>query len=145
VCRGGLRCPAGRHRPARGAASQATLNAATGEPVSKKRIYDVLGKDCYDKDPSRPWHHEARLQRNAIPEDVKEKRVAWATFLLALKHRAAWYHANVIWVDICNSIVPRSKKKTAEQALARKGRKGWVSKDAKGCDRWLLRLTERRA
>jgi len=130
VCRGGLRGPVGRLGE-KEALSQATLNAATGEPVTKRRIYDVLRTDCYDKDPTVPWKNQTRLQRSALPDPVKEKRVEWATHLLALEHTVVWYHDNVIWADLCNTVVPRSAKKAAEQALARKGGRGWVSDDAR--------------
>ena len=33
----------------------------------------------------------------------------------------------MIWTDICNSILPLTEKKATDQALARKGRKGWGS------------------
>ena len=39
---------------------KAALNPDTGKPVSKKRIYDVLTRDCYDNDPECTWSHQAR-------------------------------------------------------------------------------------
>ena len=49
----------------------------------------------------------------------------------------AWYYNHVIWTDICNSVLPRSEKKASEQALARKGKKGWGSA---GCELHSLNL-----
>ena len=37
----------------------------------------------------------------------------------------------MIWTDLCNSILPLTEKKANEQALGRKGKKGWVSE---GCE-----------
>ena len=62
---------------------KATLNPATGEPVSKKRISEVMKTGCYDHDPDRPWKHQKKLSRKALPVDVREKRVEWAQELLA--------------------------------------------------------------
>ena len=38
-----------------------------------------------------------------------------------------WYYQNVVWTDLCNSILPTSEQMANEQALARKGKKGWCS------------------
>jgi hypothetical protein len=110
---------------------QATLNPGTGKPVSKKRIYEVLKAECYDNSPEEPWKNQARLTKTALTEGMQEKRLFWATFLLQLAHTAGWFYQHVLWVDICSSILPLSAKKAAEQALARKGGRGWVSDDAK--------------
>ena len=48
-----------------------------------------------------------------------------------------WTYRHVIWVGICNSIVPLSAKKAAGQALARKGKRGWISDGAKLASRNL--------
>ena len=37
----------------------------------------------------------------------------------------------MIWTDLCHSLLPRTEAKAKEQALARKGRKGWLSADCK--------------
>ena len=48
-----------------------------------------------------------------------------------LPHTEALYYHNLVGTDICNSVLPRSAKKANEQALARKGGKGWISSDSK--------------
>ena len=69
---------------------------------------------------------------------MKEKRCTWATHLLGQERcNAAWMHRHVIWVDICNGVLPLSDKKAKEQTLARKGPKGWISDDAKMASRNL--------
>ena len=37
------------------------------------------------------------------------------------------YFKNLIWTDLCSTIIPRSELKAAQQALARKGGSGWMS------------------
>ena len=51
--------------------------------------------------------------------------------------RPCWIYRHVIWVDICNDILPLSAKKAAGQALARKGKRGWISDGAKLASRNL--------
>ena len=65
------------------------------------------------------------------------KRYAWADWMRGLRRTSAWYYANVVWTDICNSVLPRTEKKATEQALARKGGKGWMSE---GCEGWGCNL-----
>ena len=55
----------------------------------------------------------------------------------ALGYTAGWYRRHVVWVDICNTVIPKTKEKATEQALVRKGKKGWVSDDAKDWNRNL--------
>jgi len=116
---------------------KAVLNPATGLPVDKKLVSAVFKEDCYDKTPDEPWEYAARLARTAFSAPVMGRRLAWALAVIASGRTAGYYHRNVSWVDLCNSILPRTQQKAAEQALARKGGKGWVSKDAKGWSRNL--------
>ena len=68
------------------------------------------------------------LQKTALTEHMKERRPKWAITLLKTERcTAAWIYRHVIWVDVCNSVLPLSATKAAEQALARKGKRGWVS------------------
>jgi len=48
----------------------------------------------------------------------------------SLEHTAGWYFQNVVWVDICNSMLPTTAVKAAEQSLAHKGNRVWCSEDA---------------
>ena len=47
-----------------------------------------------------------------------------------LAHRAEWFLKNIVWVDICSSLLPTTEAKAAELALARKSNKTWCSVDA---------------
>ena len=57
------------------------------------------------------------------------KRLAWAHHMVEVGHTSAWYFQWVIWIDLCHSLLPRTEAKAKQQALARKGKKGWVSPD----------------
>ena len=55
---------------------------------------------------------------------MMDKCLAFATHVQPWGRTEKWFYNNVVWTDICNSVLPRSERKTSEQALARKGRKG---------------------
>ena len=117
---------------------KATLNPETEEPVDKKVLYAVLKSECYDPGGELPWKHESRLQNSALPDDVMAKRKAWALYLRdEFAKPVAWWFQWVMWIDVCNSILPRTEAKAKAQALARKGRKGWCSPDQKQYSRNL--------
>ena len=115
----------------------ATLNACTGRAVSKKRVYDVFRKDCFDDDAEHSWQHTARFSKVALAEGMTLRRRAFATHVQNWGHTGRWFHNHVIWTDICNSILPRTEKKASAQALARKGARGWGSK---GCELYACNL-----
>ena len=117
---------------------KAALNPATNRPVAKKRVYDTFRADCFDDGSDEPWCHKARYSKSALPDWAMAIRADFATFFLGLGRPDRWFYKWVVWCDICNSILPRTEKKANEQALARKGRKGWQSP---GCEQ---RSTNRR-
>ena len=47
-----------------------------------------------------------------------------------MPHTDNWYFDNVVWADICSSLLPTTAAKAAEQALACKGSRVWCSEDA---------------
>ena len=109
----------------------ASINPATGEPVSKQVVYDIFENRCYDIDPDTPWSHQKRLAKAAVlPQDVP-KRVAFGNYMLSLNHTPYWYWRHVVWTDICNSVLPTTIRKANAQALAQKAGSGWMSSDAK--------------
>ena len=107
----------------------ATLNPATGEPVDEARVYTVFREGCYDDedDPQDTWDHRSKLARGALDEATMLKRDAFAVHVMGLRYTVQWYFYNLVWCDLCNSILPRTRKKAQELALARKGGKGWMS------------------
>lgn len=120
---------------------EAVKNPATGKPVDKKRVFDIFESQCYDDGAERPWKNRKRLTKSALPEDVMKKRLDWQAFMVGLGHTAEWYYKNLIWVDLCNSIIPTSEKKATEQALARKDGRGWMSP---GCQEFSRNLKGRK-
>lgn len=116
---------------------EAVKNPATGKPVDKKRVYSVFEEQCFDDGAQRPWKNRRRLTKTALPEDVMKKRLDWQRFMVGLGHSAGWWHRNVIWFDLCNSILPTSEKKATDQALARKSGSGWMSP---GCQEYSRNL-----
>ena len=109
----------------------ASINPQTGEPVTKQVVYDILESRCYDIDPDEPWNHQKRLAQNVVLPQDEPKRVSFGKHMLALRHTPTWYWKNVVWTDVCNSVLPLTLRKANAQALARKGGAGWISDDAK--------------
>jgi hypothetical protein len=116
---------------------EAVKNLATSKPVSKRRVYDIFENECHDDGADRPWKNRRRLTKTALPDDVMKKRLEWQRFMVGLGHTAEWWHKNVIWIDLCSSILPTSEKKATQQALARKGGRGWMSP---GCQEYSRNL-----
>ena len=110
----------------------AVKNPETGKPVDKRAVYTVFKERCYDDEehPENTWSNKPRLCRTALPAEMRLRRYNWAVWMLSLRHTAKWYFENLVWTDICNSVLPRTEKKAEEQALARKSGKVWVSE---GC------------
>ena len=103
------------------------MNNGTGQPVVPKRARDVFRARCNDPDSEKPWSRKARYSKNALTPDMIAKRFAFATHILATGHAQVYYYNRIIWADICNSMLPRTEGKASEQALARKGKHGWLS------------------
>ena len=109
------------------ACPKAALDTKTKRPFSKYSVYIILEEDCYDDDPCLPWVNKARFSKKALTPDMMERREQFADYVLALPHNSVWFFNNLVWTDLCNSIIPLSEKKANEMALARKAKKGWIS------------------
>ena len=109
------------------ACPNAGINSETNRPWSKKTVYTILQEDCYDDDPFLPWVCKARFSKKAVTTLMKKRRLDFADYVLAMRHQCIWFFSNLVWTDLCNSIIPLSEKKANEMALARKGKKGWIS------------------
>ena len=110
------------------ACPKAALNPTTKRPFSKFSVYAVMSEDCYDDDPCLPWEHKARFSKKALSADMMERRVRFVDCVHGLHHNNTWFFNKLVWTDLCNSIIPLTEKKANEMALARKGKKGWMSK-----------------
>ena len=109
------------------ACPKAALNPKTKRPFSKFTVYGVMQEDCYDDDPCLPWQHKARFSKKALTTDMMERRVKFADYVSDFHNNANVFFNNLVWTDLCNSIIPLSEKKANQMALARKGNKGWMS------------------
>jgi hypothetical protein len=110
---------------------KAALNSKTNRPFSKDTVYNIMQDDCYDDDPCLPWVNKARFSKKALTTEMMGRRLQFAEFILAMHHNSVWFFNNLVWTDLCNSIIPLSEKKANEMALARKAKKGWMSP---GCE-----------
>ena len=107
------------------------LNSETQQAVGKKRVYDVFRESCADEGAENNWEHAPRYSKKALTAQMMTKRLAFGEHVQSWGRTPTWFYNHVVWVDICNSILPRSERKASEQALARKGSKGWGSP---GCE-----------
>ena len=117
----------------------ALINPSTGQVVGKKRVYAIMSELCYDDpdDPDDTWANRARLTKKALTETSKRQRLGWAVYMKEEGHSDCWYFNNLVWTDICNSILPRTEKRHLEMTLARKGGRGWGSENSKLDDKNL--------
>ena len=119
---------------------QATVYRVLTKKLGKKRVFAILRERCYD-DPGNPqdaWSHHVRFSKSALTADNMAKRRRWGEQELAAGHREEWYFKNLVWTDICNSILARAEQRQQMMTLARKGTKGWMSADSKAESKNLL-------
>ena len=112
------------------AAPNAVRNPSTGNAVDKHAVYSCLKQRCYDKNPDKKWGNRPRLGRGALTDATVKRRYDWSIYMRGQPHTPEWYFENLVWVDICSSLLPTTAAKAAEQALARKGNRVWCSEDA---------------
>jgi hypothetical protein len=103
------------------ACPKAALNPKTKRPWCKHSVYQVFEEDCYDDDPCLPWVHKARFSKKSLTPEVMKRRWDFAKYVLRFHHNNIYFFNNLVWTDLCNSIVPLSETKANEMALARKG------------------------
>jgi hypothetical protein len=113
------------------ACPRATFNPETSKPFCEKTIRKVFAENCYDFNPESPWKFQNPLQKVFLPPSVKEHRLAMARHLLKQGPSSAWWANHVVWFDPCASIIPGSQKQYDAMRQAYKGRKRWMSDDAK--------------
>jgi hypothetical protein len=118
-----LRCPA------------ATLNPKTSEPFCDKTIRKVFLEDCYDFTPDSPWKLQLALQKNMLPEDIKEHRFVMSRHITEVRDHGTnvhWWARNVVWIDPCASVLPRSRRQYDRMRHAEIGdKRQYISDDAR--------------
>ena len=112
-------------------AKTALTNPDTGKLVDKRAFYTAIREKCADEGADDTWDNLYRNSAEALTELQIKKRYAFGLYMKDLGHTAEYYYAKLVWTDICNSIKATSATKASEQALSRKGRKGWMSKSKK--------------
>ena len=124
-----LRCPV------------ATLNPETQLPFCDKVIRKVFLEDCYDFDPEQPWKLQLPLQRFFLPDAAKAHRLAMARRILDVQDHGdsvQWWARNVVWIDPCASILPRTRRHYNRMRQAELGnKKRYISDDAREYSRNL--------
>ena len=115
------------------ACPKATLNPNTNEPVDKKLLYTVFKECCYDDEnnPEDTWGNHTRLAQSALEPVAMEKRVLFATHMIDLRHRDKWLYDNIVWVDLCRSVLARTLRKASQMAMAQKRQRSWMSQGSK--------------
>ena len=113
------------------ACPEATRNPDTGEPFSGKAIRKVFAEDCYDFEPASPWKFQAALQKVFLPDSVKAHRLKMAKHILQHGPAEAWWAQHVVWFDPCCSIIPGSQNQYDKMRQALKGKRRYISDDAK--------------
>ena len=94
----------------------------------------------FRQNPNRKLYVLFKLERyssRALTPKMVEDRKAFAAHVLELNHRPSWFYNNLVWIDPCSSILPRTENKGSELALARKGKKCWASVGTQECSRNL--------
>ena len=94
-------------------------------------IYKLLKSQCYDEGSEVPWVHETRYSKNALTQRQIEARYTWAWDLEGNILNPEWCWKNLIWTDICNTILPTTQALHQKQVVARKKKKGWGSPDSR--------------
>ena len=112
-------------------------NPATGKMVDKARVYTVFWESCYDEGAHDTWGNLHRGSKDQLTDPQIAKRYAYGLHMQSLKHTAVYYRNKIVWTDICNKIIPLTEKKASEQALARKGKRGWISTKSRSANRNL--------
>lgn len=116
----------------------ATMNPKTKQPFCARTIRKVFTEDCYDFDPEHPWKFQNALQKVFLPTSVKEHRCTMSKYLLRQGPAPNWWAQQVVWIDPCASIIPGTQKQYEEMRQALKGKKRYISDDAKFYSRNLM-------
>ena len=92
-------------------APNALRNPSTGCVVGKRAVYNCLRQHCFDKHPEKKWGNRRRLGRGALTEATVKRRYDWSIYMRGLPRTPEWYFDNLVWTDICNSLLPTTAAK----------------------------------
>ena len=100
-----------------------TFNDKAQAVFSRGTINKVLTTDCYDETPDRPWEFRYGAKRRPLTAEAKELRTEWAERILQEGHTAAWFHDNIVWMDICSKVIPGTPSVALDQARTAQNKK----------------------
>ena len=81
--------------------------------------------------PKDTWGNHTRLAQSVLEPVAMEKRVLFATHMIDLRHRDKWLYDNIVWVDLCRSVLARTLRKASQMAMAQKRKRSWMSQGSK--------------
>ena len=87
----------------------------THSPIYLSQMHETLA------DPAVDLSRFTKLVRvlggggRALTQEARSEHVAWARRLLREKKSAAWFLANVMWIDLCSKVIPGTPKKAFDQ------------------------------
>jgi hypothetical protein len=110
---------------------KALVNPKTDKIVDKRAVYRAFAESCRDEGAEDTWGHHYRSYKEGLTDPQIAARYAYGLFMQRLGHTAQYYFDRLVWTDLCNSVAARTPQKALEQAMARKGKKGWFSKSKK--------------
>jgi hypothetical protein len=105
------------------------VNRSTGEVISDKTFHRVYKEHCFDSGEDDPWHWLASPEQDMLPERLKPWRVRCAKHILATQPANAWW--NMVAVDPCSSLLPKTADRQHEQKVAAMGKLKWMSKKSR--------------
>ena len=103
-----------------------TRNPVSGEPMDDKTIHAIYATRCYDEREDDPWQYLDSVEQDALPEELKPKRVDCGQWILDNIPEADLMEH--IAIDPCYKLLPKKQEKMEELQVAAMGKKKWISK-----------------
>lgn len=104
------------------------INIETESPMSDRSLQRIFATRCYDEDEDDPWQFLDCLSQDALPEELKPKRVTCGREILKRTTARSW-HSHIA-IDPCYSLLAKTMERLEEQKIAAMGKKRWRSKGA---------------
>ena len=104
------------------------INIETESPMSDRSLQRIFATRCYDEDEDDPWQFLDCLSQDALPEELKPKRVTCGREILKRTTARSW-HSHIA-IDPCYSLLAKTMERLEEQKIATMGKKRWRSKGA---------------
>ena len=89
-------------------------------------IIRIFSERCYDENEDDPWQYLTCVSQDALPPELKPKRVVTGKWILVNVPANCWRF--LVSIDPCYSLLPKTQEKQDEQRIAAMGKKKWQSK-----------------